>query len=190
MPKIRERKHKKGHSLELFFDNKKFVKFLVKDIKMDYGNKTFRVKIPKRFLDWEYSKHVLRGLFEADGSLYFSKSKSIDKSTYPRIELRTSSKNLASQIFSILAKQEYRVRIMRTKYKDFKVYLSGTKMLEKWVREIGFSNNNTITKYLFWKKFGHYIPKITPSQRKILLKIDNQDISQRGSVPKRLREPN
>ena len=46
-------------------------------------------------------------------------------------------------------------------------------MLEKWVKEIGFSNLATITKYDLWKKLGFYIPKITFEERKKLLKAIN-----------------
>ena len=58
-------------------------------------------------------------------------------------------------------------------FKDYKIYLSGEIMLEKWVKEIGFSNLATITKYDLWKKLGFYIPKITFEERKKLLKAIN-----------------
>ena len=60
---------------------------------------------------------------------------------------------------------------MKTKYNDFKIYLSGEIMLNKWIKEIGFGNINTITKYNLWKKLGYYIPKITLNQRRKLLKV-------------------
>jgi DNA-binding transcriptional regulator WhiA len=169
-PKIRKRVMKKGKCLELYFDNKKFVEYLVDDLELDYGNKVFTVRIPKKFLDWKYSKHILRGLFEADGSLYFSKSKVRGLPSYPRLEIRTVSEKLAFQVYNLLKNNDFNVQIMKTKYKDFKIYLSGERMLEMWIREIGFSNKNTISKYLLWQKLGHYIPRITASERKKLLK--------------------
>ena len=160
-----------GYKLELNLYHKRFVDYLVHELKLDYGDKTFTVRIPKRFLIWKYAKHVLRGLFESDGSLYFSKSKiTINHPSYPRIEMRTVSYRLAKQIYHILKKRKFNVQFMETRYHDFKIYLSGPAMLNKWIKEIGFSNQNSITKYLLWKKLGYYLPNITFEQRKKLLK--------------------
>ncbi|MEK6903580.1 MAG: LAGLIDADG family homing endonuclease [Nanoarchaeota archaeon] len=169
-PVIQSRKHKKGFGLELLIYSKAFISFLVEDADLDYGNKTFIVKIPKRFtISWEIAKHVLRGIFESDGSLYFSKSKENNYPTYPRIELRTSSQLLAYQVFDLLNKNKFEAKIMKTKYGDFKIYLSGEHKLEKWMREIGFSNRNSLTKYLLWKKLGYYIPRISLLEREKLI---------------------
>lgn len=175
-PKIKERKiitrgvHT-GNSLKLYINHKKFVEYLINELELIYGkDKAFKVIIPLKFLDWCYSKHILRGIFESDGSLYFSKSKVIKYPSYPRLEIRTSSKKLAYQIYEILKKRNYRIQIMKTKYNDFKVYLSGKEMLNKWINEIGFSNINTITKHKLWQKLGFYIPRITVKQRQKVLK--------------------
>lgn len=169
-PKIRTRERLKGQELELYINNKKFVRYLVNNLDLDCGNKTFTVSIPEKFLGRKQSKHILRGLFEADGSLYFSKSKVRGMPSYPRLEIRTVSEKLAVQVWSLLKERKFSVQILQTKNKDFKIYLSGEKMLEMWIREIGFSNENTMTKYLLWKKLGHYIPHITALERKKLLK--------------------
>ena len=94
----------------------------------------------------------------------------IDYPSYPRIEIRTSSKNLAFQIFKLLKNKNFKIQFMKTKYKDYKVYLSGEVMLNKWVKEIGFSNINTTSKVNLWRKLGYYIPRITLEQRRKLLK--------------------
>ena len=184
MPTICVRKHKKGQSLELYLNNKRFVCYLVHQLGLPYGKKTYTVKIPKKFLSWSRAQHVLRGLFESDGSLFFSKSKiTIQYPSYPRIELRTVSEMLARQMFDLLLDHNFNVQLMKTKYGDYKVYLSGQAMLEKWVREIGFSNPSTVTKHLFWKRFGYYIPRSTFYQRKKLLKIENSE-EEYGTVAK------
>ncbi len=170
-PKIRASYKLNDTRLELYIYNKNFVEYLINKLKLDYGKKTFIVTIPRKFTKWRYSKHVLRGLFESDGSLYFSKSRiTIKYPSYPRIEIRTVSKRLAHQIYTILKQRKFNVQFMITKYNDFKIYLSGKIMLQKWIEEIGFSNKNTISKYRLWKKFGYYIPNITSKQRKKLLK--------------------
>ena len=102
-PKVFERSYKDGSKgLKLIVNNKKFVYFL----KNEYGftnNKTYTVEIPNHLMTWEKSKHVLRGIFETDGCLYFSKSKvTTNKPTYPRLEITTVSIKLANQIIKIL----------------------------------------------------------------------------------------
>ena len=169
-PNIVARKMLKGHCLELNTNNKKFVNFLINEMELPKGKKTFTVFIPEKFLNWKYSKHIIRELFESDGSLYFSKSKVIKYPSYPRIEIRTSSKKLANQAFILLKNKDFKVQFMKTKYKDYKIYLSGKEMLDKWVKEIGFSNESTISKHQLWEKLGYYIPRITFEQRKKLLK--------------------
>lgn len=175
-PKIRERKViiggvLKGHSLELYINNKKFVEYLINELEISYGkDKAFKVKIPHKFLSWRFSKHILRGILESDGSLFFSKSKVMTYPSYPRLEIRTSSSVLANQVYSILKGKKYYANIMQTRYGDFKIYISGEKMLKKWIQEIGFSNWNTITKYELWNRLGYYIPRISLIEREKALK--------------------
>ena len=165
-PKIVKKISKLGVGLKLYIDNKKFVEKVINEFNLPSGNKTFTVKIPEKFLDWKYSKHILRGIFESDGCLYFSKSKVFKYPTYPRIEIRSSSPELVKQIVNILKPKGYKIQTLKpNKGKTYKVYLSGSEMLEKWITEIGFSNIKNITKYLFWKKQGYYVPKISLEKR-------------------------
>ena len=170
-PKIRFRQHKKGKGITLYSDNKKFVEFLINEFKLPFGKKTFTIRIPNQFLTWKYSKHVIRGIFEADGSIYFSRSKpKSNYPTYPRIEIVTSSKNLSVQLVEILRKKSFKVQTINSdSRKTIKIYISGEKMLEKWIKEIGFSSPKNISKFLFWKTNGYYIPKTTLKERERLL---------------------
>lgn len=133
-------------------------------------NKTYTVKIKEEFLSWKKSKHILRGIFETDGSLFFSKSKnSYNLSYYPRLAIKTASSVLSTQILNILSLRSFKVHT----YEDGKInviYLSGSKMLDKWVNEIGFSSDKNRTKYELWKKLGFYIPYTSLKKRKELLK--------------------
>ncbi|MBS3155812.1 hypothetical protein J4413_01105 [Candidatus Woesearchaeota archaeon] len=170
-PKIRFRTHKKGRSICLYLDNKKFLEFM-KSLDLPFGKKTFTITIPSNFLNWKYSKHIIRGIFESDGSLYFSKSKiTTNKPTYPRIEIKTSSEKLVYQIKSILSENGFSVQTIAPKRdKATKIYISGERMLNKWIDEIGFSSRKNLTKYLYWDKLGYYTPRSTLRQRETLLK--------------------
>ena len=133
------------------------------------GKKTFSIKIPNNLLEKEKFISVLRGLFEADGCLYFSKSKKSKYPTYPRLEIRTSSKQLVEQIKNFLEKEGFIVYIKKPiSEKTFGIYLSGEKMLEKWKNLIGFVSLKNKTKYYLLKTKGFYIP-YTPLKDRLKL---------------------
>ncbi len=166
---IKIRKEKKGQSLRLYLNNKKYVEFLIFEIELVKGNKTFKSKIPRALLSWMFMKHIIRGLFESDGSLYFSKGKR-KLPYYPRIEIKSSSKNIIFALLTSLRNQNFRVNCRKCGDKGtFGVYLSGVEMLEKWNQEIGFSSYRNYSKYLLWKKLSFYIPKTSFEERKRLL---------------------
>lgn len=156
-----------GLALKLVVYNKKLAEFM-----LNCGittNKTYTIKISDEFLTWKKSKFILRGIFETDGSLYFSKSKTkTDKPSYPRLEIKTASFCLAKQIMEILNKNGFKAHCHQNGSTKV-VYLSGVNMLEKWVKEIGFNSNKNTSKYLLWKKLGYYIPKISLQNRLSLL---------------------
>lgn len=172
------KKEKLGHSLRLQLHSKKFLEFLLDDVGITNKKKSFNAEIPSKYMGWKYSKHILRGIFETDDSLYFSKSKKIKYPSYPRIEIKTSSKKLASQIFTLLKQKAFKVQTRPSSGdKTIRVYVSGEAMLEKWLKDIGFSSMKKYSKYLFWKKFGYYIPR-TPYKKRLSL------IGEHGQVVK------
>ncbi len=166
---IRIKKEKKGIGLRLHINDKKYVEYLINVLGLPYGPKTFTIKIPNKFLNWRYSKHIIRGICESDGSIYFSKSKFGKYPTYPRIEIRTSSHNLIKQIMRILLQRGYSVNLLECD-KTAKIYVSGIKMFYKWNQEIGFTNFKNISKFMLWSRLGYYIPKTNSAERVNILK--------------------
>lgn len=157
------RKMKNGTGLKLVVYSKKLAEKM-----MTYGitkNKTFTITIHDSLLSWEKSKFILKGIFETDGCLYFSKSKPlIGKPSYPRLEIKTASLALANQMVSILKENCFNPHDHQNGTTRV-IYLSGKEMLEKWIQEIGFSSLKNKTKYLLWKELGYYIPKISLPER-------------------------
>jgi len=177
-PRITTKIQKLGKSLKLVVYSKKFAEYLANDVGITYKNKTFEGTIPKDFLDWKYSKHVIRGLFETDGSLYFSKIKRVP--CYPRVEIKTSSKELANQIKDILEQKNFKPHTRTNKVdKTIGVYISGQAMLEKWINEIGFGSNKNLSKYLVWKKLGYYIPRTSFRNRIDILIYEENEVQAR-----------
>ncbi len=162
-PRVYVKYQKNGKGLKLVSYSKKLAENLMK-----YGivrNKTFTITIPSEMLSWDKSKFVLRGIFETDGCLYFSKSRTaIKKPSYPRLEIKTASINLANQIVYILRENGFRANSHQNGSTRV-IYLSGEEMLEKWLSEIGFSSDKNKTKYLLWKKLGYYQPKLSLPER-------------------------
>ena len=123
------------------------------------GKKTFTVSIPKEMLEREKFMSILRGLFEADGCLYFSHSKKIKYPSYPRLEIKSSSPVLVKQIKDFLEQEGFLVYIKKpSSNKTFSIQLSGEKMLSLWMKKIKFVSLKNITKYKIWKTKGFYIP--------------------------------
>jgi DNA-binding transcriptional regulator WhiA len=168
-PSVRIKYEPKGKSLKLVIYSKKFMNYLKEDLGLPSGNKIYSVTISEKYLDWEYSKHIIRGIFEADGSLYFSKINGIIK--YPRLEIKTSSHCLAGQLVDILKRNHFKPCVRTSKSDNaIAVYLSGSESLDKWSEEIGFGNIKNYSKYAFWKKYGYYIPKSTTAERLMFLR--------------------
>jgi hypothetical protein len=164
-PSIKIRKEKRGQGIRLIFYNKSFVQRL-SSMGFPLGKKTFTVKIPENMLERDKMISIIRGIFQADGCLYFSKSKKGKYPTYPRLEIKSSSPNLVSQIASFLEKEGFKVYVKKpSSDRTFGVYLNGEKMLEKWRNLIGFSSLKNKSKYEFWKTKGFYMPHTPLNQR-------------------------
>jgi len=74
---------------------------------------------------------------------------------YP--SLHNDVKNLLIDLgFRIVYNYRNRLRYDKT-HDSYYVQISGRNQLEKWMKEIGFSSQNHITRYLVWKKLG-YLP--------------------------------
>ncbi len=149
------------------------------------GEKSSIVSVPKLILDSNnkeiYAK-FLRGLFDTDGNLYFSRrtSKSYIEfkrkyNYYPIIQIATVSEKLSKEISFMLNKllikhflSSYQPKDIRDKRK-YIVIINGVDRLEKWMEFIGIKNPVKFTRYLIWKKFGFCPPHTTLEQRKDIL---------------------
>jgi len=105
---------------------------------------------------------IIRGLFEADGCLYFSHSKKLRYPSYPRLEIKSSSVVLVNQIKEFLEKEGFNVYVKRpVSNKTFALLISGDKMLTLWIKKVGLTSLKNITKYNLWKSKGfilHILP--------------------------------
>ena len=163
-PQFFTRNHKNGKSLRIMLYDKEFINRLL-PYGLPIGKKTFTITIP--IIDDNKMVSLVRGLFEADGCLYFSKSKDSIYPTYPRLEIKTSSIALLEQLRTYLIRQGFNVYTRKSKSdRTFAIGVSGNVFLEKWRKLFGFNSLKNKTKYGFWKSRGFYIP-YTPLEKRI-----------------------
>lgn len=150
------RKEPKGKSLRIQLNNKQFVDYLI-GLGLPKGKKTFDISIPLEiYSSREKMISLVRGVFEADGCLYFSFSKKIAYPSYPRIEIKTSSPMLVKQLRGFFLSEGFKVYVK--KGRTFSLQISGESMLNLWKEKIGFPSLKNKTKYALWKSKGFYTP--------------------------------
>jgi intein/homing endonuclease len=167
--------HPTGGVCYIKFESKAIFTFYEKIIGLKTGKKK-EISIPEIILNApsEIKLACIRGIADTDFCLSFKK-KYKEYHDYPVLHLGCNSKILVKQLNEILKKsginsntvfdQEcFDKRTGKTYIKHY-LFISGKKQLEKWMSLIGFHNSVYVTKYLFWKKFGFYPPKITLQQR-------------------------
>ncbi len=130
--------------IKLRIYSKEFVEFLIKDLRLCYNKgKCYNVEIPETILNSEHYKECIRGIFDTDGSYFFSKKSHTNH--YPCIEITTCSKKLANQITYKL-RPEFRTKLREDKRRNFskglsyKIALNGKEETQKWFKQIGSSN--------------------------------------------------
>jgi len=136
----------RARGLRIVVNSKDYVKRLTDFFGLPFGkHKDRRISIPARIAeDWELAKHTIRGLVDTDGSVFTADKPG--SPNYPTIELNTTSELLAIQLKQLLEEQGFRVtkvwsyRSVVSTTPLFKIALNGKKNLEKWIRDIGFSN--------------------------------------------------
>ncbi|MEM5772822.1 MAG: LAGLIDADG family homing endonuclease [Candidatus Aenigmatarchaeota archaeon] len=137
----------RSRALRLRYYSKDIYLFFTKFLKLPAGKKSSIIKIPQIFLENKKNlTSVLRGIFDTDGSIIWDK-RGIYKNPYPRLSITTKSKSLDAQLFRILKKMGFSPSLVRDNYKNnisYHVDIYSKKSLDKWIKEIGFSNLNHI----------------------------------------------
>jgi len=119
--------------------------------------------------------HFLKGLFDTDGYLKFSKQTK-DYHYYPRIRLCFQNSPLVYDLKTILKELGFNYGFNKdARFNTVYFEISGKENLEKWVKMIGMNNPVHKTKYLIWKKYGLYIPKSSLKSRVEALNLNMYD---------------
>jgi len=167
---------KRRNEYGIDFNSQAIALFYIKIIGLPVGEKEAIVNIPDLILNSKkkYWISCIRGIFDTDGSLVF-KRKEQDTHFYPVLKLTLASRKLSITIANLLQKlgfkfwagfdlERYDKRFDKT-HKENEINLSGVKNLKRWMEIVKFNNPKHMTKYLIWKNFGFYPPKLSFNDR-------------------------
>lgn len=147
-------------------NSKEIVNFFIDTFDMTRGAKS-NYRISKRIMNnKKLIPHFLRGLFDTDGCVKFSKqNKGVNY--YPRIQFHFKNSLFASDLKKALSKLKFNMGC----YEDnrfgglYVIQISGNANLNKWCNLIGSANLVHITKILQWEKDGFVKPRTTLEER-------------------------
>ncbi len=155
------------HAYRIMFDSRKLVTFLIHEIGFPHGQAPKR--IPEVILTASLETQIafVRGLFDADGSVIFSK-KTYSQYSYPSVETKSTSRPVLSEIEPILSRLGFRVSIGRS-VESHVLRINGREMLDRWFEVVGSKNIKHLSKYRVWKKLGYCPPQTNVPNRLALL---------------------
>lgn len=176
---IMVRKVSTERTIYLRICSKQLVLFKRDVLELPCGNKSLLKALPSFVKTSDILlKQCISGLFDTDGLLRFIRKKR-EIYDYPQISLKSSKKDLATDINNSLRKLGFKTTFYlenifdsRTRkiYSLWIIDINGRKMLEQWMKEIGFRNDIHLTKYRIWEKQGSCPPRTTLQQRLKILK--------------------
>ncbi len=168
-PRIVRLKGKQAYNLEI--ENVDIFQFFIKTFGLKRGPK-HNAQVPEVITSNQtLIPHFLRGLFDTDGCLKFSKQ-SRSYPYYPRIRLALASSPLAHRLsylfeqLGFVAGKDVRLNHGYKTTKNLVTYeISGVAALERWMRVIRPANPVQLAKYSYWKRFGRHEPKMSFAER-------------------------
>ena len=150
-----KQEHKNAHYIQT--ESKNVMEYFIK-IGLTRGSKT-NIAVPQIIRsNKELIIHFLRGLFDTDGCLKFSKQNS-NLSYYPRVRIAAKKSQMAEEIGTLLKTLNFNYSMWMDKRKEnvILVYeISGKENAQKWFKLIRPSNPNKVKKYVSWLKKGYY----------------------------------
>jgi len=150
---VRIRKRVNFNGIEIGFSSKSMFA-LLRNLGFPVGKKR-HITIPDIFLQNNLWSHVIRGIFDTDGCLVFSKQHR-NLAYYPRIEITSSSLELIKQLRCLLLNSEFNCSYRLAGKRCWKLEVAGVQNLKRWICKIGFNNSRHVQKYLIWKQLGYY----------------------------------
>ncbi|MDP3733965.1 MAG: LAGLIDADG family homing endonuclease [Nanoarchaeota archaeon] len=155
IPTLRKRNDSNAYYLMIY--SKDIFNFLLNDIGMRRGIKKESSVPDIIFSDKNLMRAFVRGLFDTDGCLKFSKQ-GRNINYYPRVQIALRKSPLANQLADLFKILDFPYGSWtESRFSGIVFYqISGKKNTERWFKEISPQNEVHTTKYEFWKKLGYY----------------------------------
>ena len=136
---------KDSNGRELLLFHKQFILFMNRKFGFPIGQKN-NLQIEQNIAkNWGKMKPVMKGIFDTDGCFYLDKTP--DKKPYPCISITMHSPILLKQMLMQLLAHNFKAYIIKNK-----LILKGSIQINKWMTEIGSSNQRHFIKYQKWKQ--------------------------------------
>jgi intein/homing endonuclease len=160
------RKGKSAYAVH--FKSKKLVEYLISQL--DFPSEGVPKYLPQLVASLPERTRLafMRGLFDADGSIVFSR-KTYKEYEYPTIEIKTASHRLGVSVRELLRSSGFRASLNKSA-ESWVVRINGRVMLERWMERVGSRNIKHLTKYLVWRKDGVCPPNTTTGDRMRILR--------------------
>ena len=139
--KVRTRKNDKAVDIKIY--SKNIVNYFL-SLGMIRSPKWKRATIPERLMNKKFGKFILRGYFDTDGCVAFTKrTDRRNQKLYPRLEMKFSPSPMQKQFVELLKMYNFNFREYPI-YKENRgrslIRLNGIPQIEKWMKTIGTSN--------------------------------------------------
>ena len=163
-------KKKNQNAIAVTFGSRKVLSYLTSIIRFPLGQA--KKTVPEWITESSMKVKVafIKGLFDADGCLVFSR-KHLVKESYPSIELKSVDRDVLTWVVSTLRELNFRVTLGRS-VESWVLRINGDKMLLRWMNVIGTNNLKHKSKYAVWQKLG-YCPHGTtvPDRLRLLSQV-------------------
>lgn len=166
---IRPSVHKKNqNAFAITFVSKKVLSYLTSEISIPLGQakKTVPGWVAQSSMKTKVA--FIRGLFDADGSLIFSR-KTYPKEIYPSLELKSVDHDILEWVAGVLLELGFRVSLGRS-VEIWVLRINGREMLTRWMKKIGTENLKHTSKYEVWQRLGYCPSGTTVPERLRLLR--------------------
>ena len=176
--KIKVRKN--SNNLTVIIGSRAIVDFMHLQCNLPLGPKT-NACIPEiiKNANIKIKCAFLMGLADTDGSIVF-KRKDNKYNDYPMIDFQMKSQHLIKDMAEMLRELGFNLhsssRIKKryeVEHESHYIQLNGTKTLRKWMKLIGFTSPNHLTKIQVWEKYGHLPPRTNIIDRIKMLELGN-----------------
>ncbi|MEK6818937.1 MAG: LAGLIDADG family homing endonuclease [Nanoarchaeota archaeon] len=135
--------HKKENAVDICTFRKERIDYVINEIGLKISPKWNSMEIPTKFMKKEFYPHLLRGLFDTDGSVTISNN---NGTIYPRIEIKICPSPAQKQFIKIVNILGFNYKVQNLDKGKIRIRINGVKELKKWFEIVGSSNQDYINR--------------------------------------------